>query len=213
MKLTKCNNRHFYDADEFDECPHCNKSTRKADSTPIAVKPDANKPVPGEDIAQIKTPEPPEADTSSSCVKPRKKRRVNHVRVKERYDKTPATLHDLVGIDPIVGWLACVKGEHFGQTFTLKSGRNFIGRASNMDVALTQDSSVSDNKHAIITYDPQNRIFYVQPGESAGLTYFNETLLLAYQQIKAYEKVRLGKSELIFIPFCGEQFAWEDYIK
>lgn len=27
MDLTKCNNGHYYDAEKYDECPHCKKST------------------------------------------------------------------------------------------------------------------------------------------------------------------------------------------
>lgn len=42
-------------------------------------------------------------------------------------------------IDPVVGWLVCIKGDAFGSSFVLKSGKNFIGRDRKMDVALTGD--------------------------------------------------------------------------
>lgn len=29
MKLTKCNNNHFYDADKFSQCPHCGQSVKQ----------------------------------------------------------------------------------------------------------------------------------------------------------------------------------------
>ena len=28
MNLKKCSNGHFYDAEKFDSCPHCNKSMK-----------------------------------------------------------------------------------------------------------------------------------------------------------------------------------------
>jgi len=128
-------------------------------------------------------------------------------------DAKTVAFYNFADTEPVVGWLVCVKGEYFGQSFNLKAGQNFIGRALNMDVALAKDTSVSRNKHAIITYDPYNRVFFIQPGESSGLTYLGGTLLLAYQQIKAYEKIAVGYSELVLVPCCGEQFSWDDYIK
>ena len=128
-------------------------------------------------------------------------------------DVKTVAFYDFADTEPVVGWLVCVKGEYLGQSFNLKAGQNFIGRALNMDVPLAKDTSVSRNKHAIITYDPQNRVFFIQPGESNGLTYLNNNLLLAHQPINAYEKIKVGNSELIFVPCCGEQFAWEDYIQ
>ena len=127
-------------------------------------------------------------------------------------DVKTMAFYDFAGPEPVVGWLVCIKGEYVGQSFNLKAGQNFIGRALNMDVALAKDTSVSRNKHTIITYDPQNRVFYIKPGESNGLTYVEGTLMLNPQQINAYEKVRVGNSELVFVPCCGDQFTWEDYL-
>jgi len=128
-------------------------------------------------------------------------------------DVKTMAFYDFADTEPVVGWLVCIKGEYFGQSFNLKAGQNFIGRALNMDVPLAKDTSVSRNKHAIITYDPQNRVFFIQPGESNGLTYLNGSLLLAHSQINAYEKIKVGNSELIFVPCCGTQFTWEDYLQ
>jgi len=127
-------------------------------------------------------------------------------------DVKTMAFYNFTDAEPVVGWLVCVAGEYFGESFNLKTGQNFIGRNLTMDVPLAKDTRVSRVKHAIITYDPQNRIFFIGPGESSGLTYLNGNLLLAHQPLKAYEKVKAGNSEFIFIPCCGEHFAWEEYI-
>jgi hypothetical protein len=130
----------------------------------------------------------------------------------QSYEDVKTEAHyNIAGAEPVVGWLVCIGGEYFGESFNLKAGQNFVGRALNMDVPLAKDTSVSRNRHAIITYDPKNRVFYVQQGESNGLTYHNGGLLLAPSPLKSYDKFQVGDSEFVFIACCGEQFSWDDY--
>ena len=113
-------------------------------------------------------------------------------------------------VEPVVGWLVCLNGEDAGKSFTLKSGRNFIGRGADMDVVLSGDMSVSREKHAIILYEPKKRVFLAQPGESKELFYVNDEVVLNVTSLNAYDKIAIGNTELYFVPFCGEVFAWED---
>ena len=115
--------------------------------------------------------------------------------------------------EPVVGWLICVKGESFGESFNLKAGKNSIGRGAGMDVMLAQERSVSRDKHAIITYEPKKKIFLIQPGESSGLVYLNDDLLMNFAQLAAYDTIQLGEAIFKFLPFCGENFIWEDYLE
>lgn len=115
--------------------------------------------------------------------------------------------------EPVVGWLICVKGESFGESFNLKAGKNSIGRGAGMDVMLAQERSVSRDKHAIITYEPKKRIFLIQPGESSGLVYLNDDLLMNFAQLSAYDTIQLGEAIFKFLPFCGENFIWDDYLE
>lgn len=117
-----------------------------------------------------------------------------------------------VSSEPVVGWLICVKGESVGESFNLKAGKNSIGRGAGMDVMLAQERSVSRDKHAIITYEPKKRIFLIQPGDSSGLVYLNDELLMSFSQLSAYDTIQLGDAIFKFLPFCGEAFAWEDYL-
>ncbi len=125
--------------------------------------------------------------------------------------KTVAFYNFSNDIEPVVGWLVCVKGEYKGESFSLKSGRNNIGRALTMDVALAQEKTVSRERHASITYDPQQKRFFVQSGESRGLTYLNNELLMTFKELKKGDVIMLGSCELLFYPLCGEDFLWDDY--
>lgn len=55
-------------------------------------------------------------------------------------------------VEPVVGWVACVAGPDKGRDWRLVEGRNAIGRADGMAVALTGDSGVSRERHAVISF-------------------------------------------------------------
>lgn len=127
-------------------------------------------------------------------------------------DTKTMAFYNISSAEPVVGWLVCVKGEYFGESFNLKTGRNLIGRSLKMDIPLAKEPSVSRDRHAIITYEPKKRKFYIQPGEGNGLTYVNEDLLMVPLELKNYDKVQIGNSEFIFNAFCSELFTWDDYV-
>jgi len=126
--------------------------------------------------------------------------------------KTVAMWNAPNGTEPVVGWLVCVKGIYFGQSFSLKTGNNSVGRSMEMDVPLAQVSTISRIRHCIITYEPEKKEFFVQPGESSGLTYLNGNLVLSFTRINARDTIKLGSCEFVFYPLCGERFDWKNYI-
>ena len=65
---------------------------------------------------------------------------------------------------------------------------------------------------SIITYEPKHRQFYIKPGESSGLTYLNEEYITETKKISEKDVIELGECKFIFIPLCGENFTWEEYI-
>ena len=111
--------------------------------------------------------------------------------------------------DPVVGWLVCVDGAHIGTSFTLHAGKNFIGRDSSMDIVLSEDASVSRQKHAVIVFEPKKRQFFVMPGESRQPFYLNRQIVLSGISLKARDNLQIGNSRLVFIPFCDESFGWD----
>ncbi len=115
--------------------------------------------------------------------------------------------------DPVVGWLVCTAGKYLGQSFPLKSGRNFVGRSQQMDVCLEGEASVSRDRHAVIIYEPRGRMFLAQPGDSRELFYLNDKVVLDNEKLAPYDRLSVGNVELLLIPFCTEKFAWEDLEK
>jgi hypothetical protein len=114
---------------------------------------------------------------------------------------------------PCVGWLVAVGGAHIGTDFRLKVGKNFIGRSSQMDVALTEDKSVSRDRHAIVVYEPKEHLYLIQPGEASTLVYKNNEVVLSPAKLEAYDVITVGDVNLLFIPLCNKQFNWSDLLE
>ncbi len=113
-------------------------------------------------------------------------------------------------INPVVGWLVVTSGEEKGESKKLVTNYNFIGRDASMDVVLKSDKSISRIKHAIVVFEPNSGKFYAQPGESHELFYVNGQVVLNSVELAPYDSLKLGNTELIFVPFCGPQFSWKD---
>ena len=114
--------------------------------------------------------------------------------------------------EPVVGWLVCVGGCHFGECFNIYAGKNSIGRSDENRVVICDDNSISRIKHALIVYEPKKRNFYLQPGDSSGLTYLNDDYITESHKLTAQDMVELGDSKFMFVPLCGEAFSWEDHM-
>ena len=127
--------------------------------------------------------------------------------------KTVSLYQAKIGVEPVTGWLVCIEGPSFGASYTLKTGRNFIGRGSDMDVVLAQDNSVSRQKHAIVLYEPRKREFIAQPGDSRELFYLNDDVVLGPERLKAQDILTIGNTRLMLFTCCGENFSWDDYKK
>ncbi|MBQ5951834.1 MAG: FHA domain-containing protein [Lachnospiraceae bacterium] len=114
--------------------------------------------------------------------------------------------------DPVVGWLVCVRGHNFGRSYPICAGKNSIGRSTDNRVVLAGETSVSRQKHAIIVYEPRHRDFYLQPGDASGLTYLNDEYLMEMKKLSPRDRIDLGDARFIFVPLCGDDFTWEDYL-
>ena len=85
-----------------------------------------------------------------------------------------------------------------------------IGRAAAMDVSLADDDTVSRESHALVTYDAKHNSFSLSPGQGRGITYCNEEQVEMVRPLNAYDVIEVGKSQLIFLPLCGEKFQWNE---
>ncbi len=126
--------------------------------------------------------------------------------------RTPAAGSNRVS-SPCVGWLVAMNGSHVGTDFRLKAGKNFVGRNANMDVALTDDHSVSRDKHAIVVYEPKQHLYLIQPGEASSLVYKNDEVVLTPMRLEAYDIITLGDVNLVFMPLCSKDFDWKNILQ
>lgn len=207
MDLIECSNGHYYDKDRFSCCPYCSSGSMITDETTTCDTPLDLSGDDGKfkwDVTDGKNSKKEEIVKDSDSTL---SGRITSVKVEDDEEKTVAYYDDLG--QPVVGWLVCIEGKHFGKDFKLKSGGNFIGRSTEMDVALTGDSSVSRNKHAVIIYEPKNNIFIMQPGESKGLSYLNDKVVLTPTELKSNDKIQVGNTKLMFIPCCTNKFTWD----
>ena len=125
--------------------------------------------------------------------------------VKERTEKADGM------DDPVVGWLAIVDGPGKGRAMQLGYGSNPIGRGETARVKLNfGDDQISRGEHAVVTYDPRGRKFYVQHGGGTNLTYLNDEPVLIPIELPALSHINIGNTVLRFVPLCGDAFDWQD---
>lgn len=179
--MKQCDKGHFFDENRYPECPYCRPET--APASPVFAAPDAGI---GKTVA-ISTPPP----------------------VSDERGKTVGVVQKKLGMDPVVGFVVCTEGPHKGRGYSLIAGRNFIGRSPNMEIALTDDDTVSRDGHSMITYDAKHNQFFASAGTGRGVTYLNNTLVETPVLMNAYDVLEVGSCKLTFLPFCGEKFKWE----
>lgn len=221
MNIVKCPNNHFYDSDRFSSCPHCENATpMNPGITQPANELEIDKTmrlIPDEPATggKVVIPTEPGPNTPSSVIsQDGTDTAVTPTKPEDNTGDKTIRYFDAIDAEPVTGWLVCIEGKkNFGKDFKLKVGGNFIGRASEMDVCLAGDSSVSRLKHAVVLYEPKNNVFILQPGESRQLTYLNENVVLAPTEIKTNDIIQVGDTKLMFIPCCTDKFKWDDVIK
>lgn len=113
--------------------------------------------------------------------------------------------------DPVVGWLVVLKGPGRGSFRPVFSGMNSIGRDPGQRISIDfGDDTISREDHAFITYDDEQRVFYVQHGGKSNLVRLNKAPVLTPTQLNPSDVVRIGKTSLRFVPLCGPDFGWDD---
>lgn len=201
MNLKKCENGHYYDSDKYAACPRCGRreasSLKKtADSAPQNV------------VSQAAAFEPAVSQGFSQPVSSEPE-----VSQETAIQETVLQQSEAVQQKPkrkITGWLVCIKGELEGAVYELKSGKNTIGGDSKLDIVLAEDKQVARGCQMVVTYDPETRSFVANAGTSRELSYLNGQVVLFNQAMQNRDILQIGGETLLFIPLCGEDFAWEN---
>ena len=129
------------------------------------------------------------------------------------YTPTEAVNYNKGGVfaksQPLTGWLVCIDGVEKGKDYRLHEEYNYIGRSPKMDVCIAGDGSVSWERHAIIAYDREERMFFFAPSSGGSIVRHNGRAVLNNVQLKGGDQLKIGNSTFLFVPFCGEHFQWE----
>lgn len=129
----------------------------------------------------------------------------------ENYGQTePVFSNQTHGFLPVVGWLVCVDGPDRGRDYRIHDGYNSIGRSANMDICIAGDTKISREKHAVVAFDPDEKMFFFAPADGKNLVKLNGKTLMMAAELHAYDTLTIGSSKLKFVPFCGEEFSWTD---
>lgn len=195
MAITRCPNGHFYDPQNSPSCPWCAvpeaapEGTRQVTSSTIPLQNNRGSTIRVSPQNALKPP-------------------ANRSSIDEGH--TVAVVRKKTGIDPVVGWLVCIKGPDRGRDYQIRSEKNSIGRSDSMDICISGDETISRNDHAFVVYDPKKNTFRIQAGLSRGLVYLNGEEVISSETMKAYDQIEMGESRFLFVPLCGENFQWEN---
>ena len=116
--------------------------------------------------------------------------------------------------DPPVGWLVVIFGPGQGNHLTLGYGQNSIGRGPQERVRVDfGDEEISRSQHAVLTYEPRGRKFYLQQGQGTNLVYLYDQPVLTPVELPPSADISIGGTILRFVPLCGQAFDWQDIDK
>lgn len=202
--ITRCSNGHWYDNSVDRSCPHCKLESGKLsirleeieedDRTISIAETDISL---GEELGAVI------GSTHSNLANSRE--------FPEEMDDDRTISFGFFGLSalqPVTGWLVCMTGEEKGKDFRLHTGKNFVGRSTSMDVALIDDKTISRDRHCSVAYDPVSSQFFIS-SEGGNVTYRNDHLLEAPAVLEEGDRITLGKTTLLFVPFCKEERKWE----
>lgn len=130
----------------------------------------------------------------------------------ETYDDAtqPTIVGGIAGFTPVTGWLVCIDGPAKGTDYRVRAGYNYIGRAEHMDIRVTGDNQIGHERHAMIAYDQEEKVFFFGPADGKSIVRLNGKMVMVPAEIHAYDVITIGSTKLMFVPLCGERFNWDE---
>lgn len=115
-------------------------------------------------------------------------------------------------LDPVVGWLVIVGGPGLGSYRPIFEGNNTMGRAANQRIPVDfGDDAISSEEQAYIRYDSGERSFLFVPNlAKTNVVSVNDKRPTGAVQLNAMDVIKMGRTQLVFVPFCGAEFDWSD---
>jgi hypothetical protein len=114
--------------------------------------------------------------------------------------------------DPVVGWLVIVGGPGLGAFRPIFEGNNTLGRNSTQRVPIDfGDDAISSEEQAYIRYDSGERSFLFVPNlAKTNVVQLNSKRPTAAVPLNAMDVIVMGRTQLVFVPFCGPDFDWSE---
>lgn len=114
--------------------------------------------------------------------------------------------------DPVVGWLVIVGGPGIGSYRPVFEGNNTMGRSSNQRIPLDfGDDAISSEEQAYIRYDSSDRSFLFVPNlAKTNVVSVNDKRPTGAVELTAMDVITVGRTQLVFVPFCGPEFDWSE---
>ena len=78
-----------------------------------------------------------------------------------------------------------------------------------MDIYIKGDIKISREKHAMVVYDDEERVFFFRPVDGKSVVRVNGKLVTIPVEVHSYDIIKIGTTKLMFVPLCGERFNWD----
>ena len=114
--------------------------------------------------------------------------------------------------DPVVGWLVIIGGPGLGAYRPIFEGNNTIGRNASQRIPIDfGDDAISAEEQAFLRYDSADRQFLLVPNlAKTNVIAVNEMKPTAAVKLVAMDVLTMGRTQLVFVPFCGADFDWSE---
>jgi len=124
----------------------------------------------------------------------------------------PRVAHSDFQQDPVVGWLVVIGGPGLGAFRPIYEGNNAIGRSPTQRVPIDfGDTSISAEEQAYIRYDSMDRSFLFVPNlAKTNVVAVNNKKPTGAIKLELMDMITMGRTQLAFVPFCGEDFDWSE---
>lgn len=246
MIIKKCRNKHFYDGENFSECPACNPELMdrikteyakiysealnqtsspaiEPEATPVVLEPAVISPV-VEEPAVAETVDEPVIEPVTEVIEEPAIESVTETIEEVIADEEPELIEDIeipegivtgfppissldLNVPPVVGWLVCVGGPHFGEAFPLNAGANTVGANSGNKIVISKDYAISSEAHFAIKFNVSTDVFSVE-----GNVCVNGDLISDEVAINDGDEIEAGDSKFVVKSLCGDRFDWSKFI-
>ena len=108
-----------------------------------------------------------------------------------------------------------IGGPGLGAYRPIFEGNNTLGRADSQRIPINfGDESISSEEQVYIRYDSSDKNFLLVPNlTKTNVVAVNDEKPTAAVPLNAMDVITVGRTQLVFVPFCGSEFDWSELKK